>query len=160
MIYKHFILAGILAAGIAAPTTNNKAVIIKLHASPSAESMVVSDIALSQGITILPSTWIQVQDPKTKKIGWITQQELQNIIQNNNTIITTRTNNVNGGYSSITETHNFTTNDIQHNNKDIADNLAADQQKIKHAFKKNMHYFQKMGEITNNIFDNILGENS
>jgi|TARA_B110000459_G_C16570507_1_gene476160 hypothetical protein len=157
MSYKYLILTAIVATATAVPIAINNATTIKLHASPSAESLVVSDMSLSKGITILPSTWVQVQDPTTKKIGWVTQQEVQNILQNNNATITTHTNNSNGSYSSVTEIHNFTTNGMNQQNKELASNIAAEQQEIKRTLKKNMHYFQKIGEVTNDLFENIFG---
>ena len=42
-------------------------------------------------------------------------------------------------------------------NKELASNIAAEQQEIKRPLKKNMHYFQKIGEVTNDLFENIFG---
>lgn len=151
MLYKHLTIASMLATAIAAtPAT------IQLHESPSADSTVISSMEMDKGVTILPSKWAQVQDPVTKKIGWVTQDDVQQILKTNNATITTMASNNNGSYSSVTEIHNFTSNEPS--TTEIAKTISEEEQRMKHAFKENLLSFQKMSEITNSIFDNMFSE--
>ena len=149
MLHKHLTLASILAAAMATATTDT----IQMHETPSTDGAVISTLDLSKGITILPNKWVQVQDPVTKKIGWATQEDVQKILKSNNTT-TTIASNSNGNYSSVAEIH--TTNNT--NSAAIAKSITEEEQKMKLAFKENLRSFQKIGEVTNGIFDNIFSE--
>jgi hypothetical protein len=76
---------------------------LKVYETPNTEAKVISQINPSNGITILPSNWVQVKDMTTNKTGWVTQEELNKALKQDNVWVKDISRSPNGNFESISE---------------------------------------------------------
>ena len=57
-----------------------KSASIQLYEHPDDQAKKIASMEIEQSLTIVHDPWLKVYDPKTKKIGWIKEADLGNII--------------------------------------------------------------------------------
>ena len=122
---------------------------ITIYQTPDVNSTIIGTINPNNGVTLLPNNWVKVKDLKTNTVGWVKQEQIQNILGQNNIAVKTTIAGPTGNYHSITEVQTIQDNDTQ---------MKKNHEKIKKHFKQSMQYFNKVESMTNSMFDNMFSD--
>lgn len=96
------------AAVFAAPDSTQTGPTLTLYQQPDIHSQVISTISPQAGVTIVPVTWVQIRDPETQKLGWVQQNALRQVLQQNPIDIAHITTNTHGPYRSVSTVRTVT----------------------------------------------------
>lgn len=76
---------------------------LKVYAAPDQNTKVIAQLDPSKGITIIPANWVQVKDMNTNTIGWVTQNELNIALHQDNVWVKKISESPNTNYQSVSE---------------------------------------------------------
>ena len=93
----------IIVTGITHAEQNTNQEPLKVHEAPSETANIIAQINPSNGITILPNNWVMVKDMSTNKVGWVTQKELNQALQQDNVWVKKIESSPTGNYHSVSE---------------------------------------------------------
>ena len=93
----------VLATGISNAEQNISQAPLKVHETPNENANIIAQINPSNGITILPNNWVMVKDMSTNKVGWVTQNELNQAMQQDNIWVKKIESSPTGKYQSVSE---------------------------------------------------------
>ena len=76
---------------------------LKVYAAPDQNAKVIVQLDPSKGITILPTNWVQVKDMNTNTTGWVTQDELNKALHQDNVWVKKISGTPNMNYQTVSE---------------------------------------------------------